>query len=400
MLRSSTALLFVLLAGAGGAQAAGACGAWTAVASPNISKTGDNTFAAVAGRRAGDVWAVGQYIPDAHPNITQTFIAHFDGKAWSAVPSPNVGVEANALHQVAVAPTGQAWAVGYAIDDTSFISHTLILAWDGSSWTVVPHPTDPGAAAVLFGVAAHSASDVWAVGEYEQPLDQFHTLIEHFDGHAWKIDPSPDPGLTNNILYSVATRGDAVWAVGESTGDASPDPALILARRGGRWLPITSGGQGDATTRLYRVVIDASGALHAAGEAEDDPEGTFGLVELGAQGLPMRAQRVEQVGGSDNHFYGIGTAPGGTSWAVGAWFDPKSGRQFTLLEQADPGGRWLHVPTPSPSAKGDSLLADVAQVGHDLWAVGAYDGPLAQKSLILHSCDYGAPAAGLISPTH
>ena len=128
MLRSSTALLFVLLAGAGGAQAAGACGAWTAVASPNISKTGDNTFAAVAGRRAGDVWAVGQYIPDAHPNITQTFIAHFDGKAWSAVPSPNVGVEANALHQVAVAPTGQGWAVGYAIDDTSFISHTLILA--------------------------------------------------------------------------------------------------------------------------------------------------------------------------------------------------------------------------------------------------------------------------------
>ncbi|MGI8839657.1 MAG: hypothetical protein ACR2F8_02555 [Caulobacteraceae bacterium] len=386
--------LAIAASAGGAARAGGACDAWTVVPSPDISKTGDNTFASVAGRNSDDVWAVGQYIPDGRPNVTRTFAAHYDGKAWSAIPSPNVGRQANALHHVAVAATGQAWAVGYAIDETAFVSHTLILAWDGAAWRVVPHPADPGVAAVLFGVAAHSASDVWAVGEYEQPIDRFHTLIEHFDGRAWAIEPSPDPGETGDILYGVTTRGRAVFAVGERTSDASPDRALILALRGGRWTALEPPpADGDATTRLYGAATDASGALHAAGEAEDDPENTFALAELGAQGQPLKAQSVEHVGASANHFYGLGAAPDGTAWAVGARFDPASGRQFTLLERAEPGGRWLAARTPSPSRAGDSLLADVAPVGSDVWAVGAFDGPNAQRSLILHSCHYGAPPA-------
>ena len=84
-----------------------------------------------------------------------------------------------------------------------------------------------------------------------------------------------------------------------------------------------------------------------------------------------------------------------TSWAVGASFDRTNGRQFTLIERADPGGRYVPEASPSPSNKGDSLLADMAAIGSDLWAVGAYDGPNAQRSLILHNCHMGAPAAGV-----
>ena len=48
---------------------------------------------------------------------------------------------------------------------------------------------------------------------------------------------------------------------------------------------------------------------------------------------------------------------------------------------------WARVPSPNPSADGDNQLAAVAEVGrHDLWAVGAFDGPDAAQTLILHRC--------------
>ncbi len=372
----------------------GAC-AWTQVKSPNISQTGDNTFAAVAGRATSDVWAVGQYIPDARPNVTQTFVAHYNGKAWTYVATPNQGRQANALHQVTVEPGGRAWAVGYFIDDQTFVSHSLILAWDGAAWSIVPHPADPGVAAVFFGVKARSATDVWAVGEYENPIDSFHTLIEHFDGHAWRIDTSPDPGETGNILYGVAARGDGLWAVGERAGRESPDPALILHRGGDGWTVIDPPpSHGDATTRLYRVAADGLGVLHAAGEAEDDPRNTYALAEIGVRD-DVRTRKVAFVPPGPNHFYGVGAAADGVSWAVGSTFDRASGRQSTLIERADPGGSYVAEASPNPSRSGDSLLADMAAIGSDLWAVGAYDGPNAQRSLILHSCHVGAPAAAV-----
>ena len=39
------------------------CDSFRAVDSPNVSKRGDNVFAAVSGRAANDVWAVGQFHP-------------------------------------------------------------------------------------------------------------------------------------------------------------------------------------------------------------------------------------------------------------------------------------------------------------------------------------------------
>src|SRR5690348_1147749 len=76
------------------------CGSFEQVDSPNISVRGDNTFAAVDGRKTNDVWAVGQYAPDSNVNITLTFAAHYDGRSWSYVPTPNVGKQANALHSL------------------------------------------------------------------------------------------------------------------------------------------------------------------------------------------------------------------------------------------------------------------------------------------------------------
>src|SRR5271165_825531 len=70
---------------------------WNVVPSPNTSRTGDNVLTKIGGRSPSDIWAVGQVAPDSDPNVTQSFAVHYDGTAWSVIPTPNVGTQANAL---------------------------------------------------------------------------------------------------------------------------------------------------------------------------------------------------------------------------------------------------------------------------------------------------------------
>src|SRR5438552_3659913 len=120
------------------ASALGACtGDWVAVDSPNVGG-GDNVLASIAAASPSDVWAVGQYAPDANPNMTLSLALHFDGTAWSVVTTPNVGAHANALLAVTSQP-GAAFAVGYDIGE-DFLAHSLIEAYSGQKWTFAHHP--------------------------------------------------------------------------------------------------------------------------------------------------------------------------------------------------------------------------------------------------------------------
>jgi len=121
------------------------------------------------------VWAVG-----STNNGGNTLILHWDGTSWSVVPSPNIPDWTNQLQSVTTVAADDVWAVGVAtftwyISDGDEItsSQTIIQHWNGSAWSIVPSP-NPGDANnyygtitnELYGVAAVSASDVWAVGRY------------------------------------------------------------------------------------------------------------------------------------------------------------------------------------------------------------------------------------------
>ena len=103
------------------------------------------------------------------------------------------------------------WAVGYVT--LSGVSATLTEHWDGSAWTIVPSPNVAGESNFLNAVAATGAGDVWAVG-YHQPGSQTRTLIQHWDGGVWTIVASPSPS-TSDRLFSVAAISPAeAWASG------------------------------------------------------------------------------------------------------------------------------------------------------------------------------------------
>src|SRR6266700_6788157 len=76
------------------------------------------------------------------------------------------------------------------------------------------------AVATFSGVAATSSSNAWAVGTWSQSNTTYKTLIERWNGTAWKVQTSPNPApgdWDENVLNGVAglSSSDA-WAVGWS----------------------------------------------------------------------------------------------------------------------------------------------------------------------------------------
>ncbi len=94
------------------------------------------------------------------------------------------------LYGVAARSASDVWAVGGQLPGPNKVA-TLILHWNGMTWGLQASP-NPSPVTMLTGVAAVSGSDAWAVGSYgSTPTGPRHTLIERWNGHSWKIQASP-----------------------------------------------------------------------------------------------------------------------------------------------------------------------------------------------------------------
>jgi hypothetical protein len=172
---------------------------------------------------ADDAWAVGFNGSD---RIT-TSAVHWDGTNWKRVATPNVGEGTNKLNAVLALAPNDAWAVGFSTPvapPKQAATLTLIEHFDGTSWVVVPSPNvGPNSANQsnrLLGLTANSANDIWAFGSYFAADGSGHqmTLLLHWDGISWTIAPSPSStkaGLPCDLLWSgvVSSPGD-VWILG------------------------------------------------------------------------------------------------------------------------------------------------------------------------------------------
>ena len=78
---------------------------------------------------------------------------------------PHPGAVDNFLNGVTVTSAGNAWAVGDYSNSTTD-SETLILHWNGRTWTRVASPNPGGTSNKLWAVAAASASNAWVVGSF------------------------------------------------------------------------------------------------------------------------------------------------------------------------------------------------------------------------------------------
>jgi hypothetical protein len=339
---------------------------WAVQRAPKLG-TADNTFGAVATVSPNDVWAVGNFLPDAatsNPDATLTLAAHFDGSQWKSTPTPNTGPNYNTLFGVAAVP-GKAWAVGVSLDG-GYQAHSLIEAWDGTRWQVAATPRLDTQRDILTSAAAVSGNDVWAVGERQDGAGRFATLTEHWDGHRWSVIPSPDPGTTGNHLYGVAAVShNDVWAVGQRN-DATSDTPLVEHWDGQRWAAVPAPVPGTAAVLDGVAVRD--GELWAVGQTDDAAHAGHPLV-AGYHNGTWTTTVLPNVGSAFTNLTGV-TIADGAVWAAGTYFDTAAGLQKTLIIRSDGSGwRAVHVPNPG---SGDNVLGAIAATGNDVWAVG-YD---------------------------
>ncbi len=334
------------------------CGClWSVVASPN-GDSNDNFLTRVAVVSVNDVWAVGGYYPQ--PGFaSHTLVEHWDGGAWSVVPSANVGTVHNFFYDIAAVSANDVWAVGY-YEDNSY--QTLVEHWDGTAWSIVASPSLNTTDNRLHGVASVSANDVWAVGYYGS-ASTYQTLVEHWDGGSWSVVSSPNRDTGYDSLEGVAAvSANDVWAVG----------TLIEHWDGSTWSIVNGLVPSGA---LNRIVALSANDMWAVGDVK-----MTGVKTLFAEtliehwdGSAWSVVSSPNVGSRLNEFYGLAAVSSSDVWAVGNY--DSDGIIETPVEHWD-GATWLVVTSPNPSTSQDVHLYGVAAVSaNDVWAVGHYSDP-------------------------
>jgi hypothetical protein len=197
-----------------------------------------NFLNAVSAVSANDVWAVGSAL-DPVTFDQEDLILHWDGTAWHAQPTLALprGSVLQGVHAIAA---NDVWAVGLSDPHDLTQPRNLAVHWDGTRWTQVSVPTVGTQLTSLTSVAAFASDDVWAVGGAEDASGTQQTLVEHWDGAAWRVVTSPnrDPqGENANFLTGVVT--------------AAPHKVTAV----GAWNSLEQGNPGDRT-----LIISTSGA--------------------------------------------------------------------------------------------------------------------------------------------
>lgn len=217
----------------------------TRVQSPNPGSYSAG-FGGVAGVSADDIWAVGN---QSTPTALETLIEHWDGSAWSIVPSPNApGAARTWLTSVAAVSSTDVWAIGhYSMNGYTQQHHEIREHWDGTAWTASLHADDASIASM--SSVPGDPNSVWAVGiwydlcGYQRCPAQ---LIEHWNGSSWERVGSR---YANGYLYGVLSLPhDTMWAVGYEENYQGFLGPTIRHRAFGKWSRVSRQGMApDAT---------------------------------------------------------------------------------------------------------------------------------------------------------
>ncbi|MBA3833313.1 MAG: hypothetical protein H0X34_15760 [Chthoniobacterales bacterium] len=179
--------------------------AWSLVEGPPVR---DGVLSGVKALASEDIWAVGYKDYNANNNTASTFTLHWDGTVWSEIPSPNVDAS-NFLAAVDGTAPDDLWAVGNSGGGATIaFFHTLALHWDGTAWTVVPTPVITNSDAFT-AVKVLSPRNVLAVG-YSLSVGP---LTQRWNGRQWRNISTPS-GEEGALLFAISDSGGTTWAAG------------------------------------------------------------------------------------------------------------------------------------------------------------------------------------------
>ena len=345
------------------------CGsAWRIVPSPNLG-SGNNELYGLGVVSANDIWAAGRF---SDATGYKTLAMHWDGNVWNIVTTPNVGSSFNQLYSVAAVSSNNVWAVG-ASSDNNVLFQPLIEHWDGTQWSTIGNPLAPGTSAFIYGIFSVAANDIWAVGYIQIGFSAQQPLAVHWDGNSWSLVQTPSTSPANNdILWSVTALSPGnVWAAGYSVDRVSGNyNTLIEHWDGSAWSIVPSPNpSGSIYNFLWGIEAVSPNDIWVMGRAYT------GAIYPGLfEHWNGSAWSIISSGPSEKSYtelYGAVALSSTDVWAVGRDGDGFT-TNLTLIEHWD-GSAWSPVPHPEPAGSTESYLNSAkAASTNDLWTVGAY----------------------------
>jgi hypothetical protein len=360
-----------LMAALGAATPALAAGA--TAASPSAAPL-DDYLNAVAMTSPSNAWAVGSFQLGGGP-VGQTLTEHWNGTSWKLVPSPNPGgtIRSSTLSGVA-ARSSSAWAVGSYADSAQF-QQTLIEHWNGKAWKQVPSPNPGGAGTwnILAGVSYISRTGAWAVGS-----SGFKALVLRWNGKSWKQVPCPRPGHQSVLTQVAVISPSNAWAVGSYFPNGAPSRNLIEHWNGTSWKRVAAPNRKAAAYQFLQAVSAVSATnIWAVGASNNGTANQTLIEHWNGQSWKLVASPNPAGPGRDNTLHGLSAVSASNLWAVGH-YEP-GGVRRTLVEHWN-GRSWKLAPSPTPGSS--ALLAGVAATKSIAFAVGAFTSGSASLSLI------------------
>jgi hypothetical protein len=341
-----------------------------------------DSFADIAALSPMDAWAVGT---SSSGNAwwsekLRPFIEHWDGKTWARVPAPTPrppqGDSWDGFTAVAPISSRNAWVVG-SDDSPATIEH-----WNGRVWRVVPNPAHPDVNASLEDVAGTGPDDVWAVGSggKGRHINPINALIEHWDGSAWHIVPTPNvdrharPTVSSELLSVAAISPTDAWAVGDNW--AQP---LVEHWNGSSWKPmkVPTDGRSDRLTE-----VDAVGRhdVWATGTSYRDVDGhgpIHGIIEH-FNGSSWTITRIPGFAGGT--VSGLSVQARGRVWVVG-YLGIDLGEAVLISRLSK--GRWHEQRVTSPKRLGVSAVD--ALPGGRVWLAGTAPAESSREAAIIET---------------
>jgi Holliday junction resolvase len=304
--------------------------------------------------------------------------------AGAAVPAvaPSVGT-CSWLTGVAALSATNVWAVGSSCSSTN-VERALILHWNGSTWSVVKSPSVGLYGNRLSQVVAVSPTDIWAVGTYEPTRSWYpvRSFFLHWNGAGWRVVPSPSVGTadTATILSDItAVSRTNLWAVGTWRTRGGNGGAVTMRWNGTAWklVPV------PASTKYEPASIDAVSAddIWATG-TRYSMVGTIATFSMHWNGRAWGVIPMPNVGVRKNNFlFGqVHAVARDDVWVTGSVnlgggdeANPMVPSVFRSLVLHWSGDHWSVVPSPS---RGNSDLygGTASTSARDVWTVGGGGG--------------------------
>ena len=294
------------------------------------------------------------------------------GLTWSVVPSPNrkANPPENQLLGVTCLSATSCTAVGYGAKkdpNTTLVEpKTLVERWNGTAWSIVSSPNRAGLDE-LQGVSCVSARACTAVGlsaASPKSRSSYRTLIETWNGTAWSIVPSPNPGTgQGNFLYGVSCVTAAFCAAVGHFGACctAREKPITEIWNGSSW-SVAPNPPKQANADLTSVSCVSATACTAVGSHHRVTPPARGTLVESWNGSSWAVVPSPDAGTDDhNSLAGVSCTSVTACTAVGSYTDtglvPPA--EQTLAESWN-GSSWSVVPSPDLGTSEDNVLQGVS----------------------------------------